>query len=336
MGAAPAMGQPLPSDTLFQQGKALMDQGRIPEACQRFAESLALVRRGGTLLNLAVCREKQGLYATAVRLFQEAGDMANKDGRAKRAEFAAERVKSIESMLSWITVRFAQGAQVPGLAIQRDGDTLPTERWGSRQAVDPGAHTIVATAPGHLRFEVTVTVAPVADNLVVEIPVLAEEAASPVMPKPLPPTPFRDTAPRAPIRAGGFDIESAPTSRWHRPVGGIALGFGVAAVAAGSVLGAQAILDSRDGHRLCPNNTCPLTRDGDRGYEENQRAKRAALASDITIPVGLAAAGVGLYLLLFGGARRPSSSAILGGLESVQLVPLREIGATGVSFGGAW
>ena len=70
--ALPAPAQITPADSAFLQGKALMDQGRTAEACEKFAESLALERRGGVLLNLAVCREEQGRYATALGLLHEA------------------------------------------------------------------------------------------------------------------------------------------------------------------------------------------------------------------------------------------------------------------------
>src|SRR5262245_26834322 len=60
------------SDQLFYEGNRLMAQGDVAEACERFERSLLLLRRGGTLLNLALCREAAGGIGVAAQLFQEA------------------------------------------------------------------------------------------------------------------------------------------------------------------------------------------------------------------------------------------------------------------------
>ncbi len=133
--AGSALGQPTVSDNLFQDGKALMEQGRVPEACQKFAVSLALARRGGTLLNLALCRAKEGKNATAMRLLAEARDVATRDGRADRALLAAESLEAVRARLSWLTLRPAAGAETPGLTLFCDGETLSPGAWGTVRAL---------------------------------------------------------------------------------------------------------------------------------------------------------------------------------------------------------
>lgn len=201
--ALPTLAQPSSADQLFQQGKALMAQGSVVEACQKFAESLALAHRGGTLLNLAVCREKEGRYATALRLFQQAREIALKAGGTEREQLARAHIEKIRTRLSWLTVRVVPGAELPDLVVQRDGEDLPRDRWNNVEAVDPGGHTVVATAPGHVRFDVTVVVGDAGDKQVVEIPALAPEAP-PAAASPPPATPPRIAAsarpaPRAPV-----------------------------------------------------------------------------------------------------------------------------------------
>jgi hypothetical protein len=64
------------------------------------------------------------------------------------------------------------GEETDGLTITLDGIVLSRARWSSPVAVDPGAHVMVATAPGRERFEVGVN-APDADTTqVVRIPAL--------------------------------------------------------------------------------------------------------------------------------------------------------------------
>src|SRR5688500_6916501 len=60
------------AETLFRQGKDLMTQGKIAEACAAFDASQKLDPTIVTLLNQASCREKNGQLATAWGLFLEA------------------------------------------------------------------------------------------------------------------------------------------------------------------------------------------------------------------------------------------------------------------------
>ncbi|HZO13795.1 MAG TPA: hypothetical protein VFB62_11075 [Polyangiaceae bacterium] len=48
------------AESLFQEGQAAMEAGKLDIACAKLAESLELERAVGTLLNLARCHELSG------------------------------------------------------------------------------------------------------------------------------------------------------------------------------------------------------------------------------------------------------------------------------------
>jgi hypothetical protein len=334
-GLAPA--QPKPADEAFVLGKALMDQGHVAEACLKFAESLSLERRGGTLLNLASCREKEGRHATALRLFEEARERAVKDGRSDRVDLARREIDRLRPKLSWLTVRLAEGAAAPDLVVQRDGEVLPPDRWGVIEAVDPGPHAVVAVTPGRPRFEATVTVGEAGDAQVVEIPappvpaekpppptppVLAEKPPSPGPPIPVPVPAPAASAPAVPAA----QALPPPLPAWVRPAGGVVTGLGVATFVVGLVLGVNAIRDVRESDPLCPRDVCTTMG----AFHQAQSAAVEARIADFTIPLGLLAAAGGIYLMI-GPRREPSNRP-----AAVHVSGRFGRGASGLSLEGGW
>src|SRR5450432_2466634 len=68
------------AQSLFEQGKQLMQAGRYADACPKLEESQRLDPGGGTMLNLALCYEDEGKISTAWADFKEALSMARRDG----------------------------------------------------------------------------------------------------------------------------------------------------------------------------------------------------------------------------------------------------------------
>jgi tetratricopeptide (TPR) repeat protein len=293
--APSALAQPSPSDEAFLEGKALMDQGRTAEACAKFAESLAIDRRGGTLLNLAVCREKEGRYATAVRLLFEARDRAEKDGRPDRIALADEHLKSAQRQVSWIKIKAARDAGAPDLSVRCDGEPVPPDRWGVANALDPGPHTITATAAGRVTFETSVLLGSSGEERTVEIPPLARVA-------PIEPPPLAATAQHAEA--------TPPATHWRKPLGGVLVGLGSASIVVGSAFGVKAIVDVRDANPECPKSVCRTMG----AAQQEANAQTEARVADITLPIGAVLAGAGLYFLL---ARRSPASAAAASVVTV-------------------
>src|SRR5687768_12791848 len=70
---------------LFEEGRAELQAGRPDAACKKFEQSIRKDPRAvGTLLNLALCNERQGKIASALALFVEAYDRATEAGEAEQ------------------------------------------------------------------------------------------------------------------------------------------------------------------------------------------------------------------------------------------------------------
>jgi hypothetical protein len=185
------------SDALFYEGVAQLAAGKIPEACATLERSVALLRRGGALLNLALCREKAGDLVAAHALFVEALDVATQDGHPDRAETARRHLDDLRAGLAWIAIIPSPALEIPGLEITCDGAALASKRWSSPIAVSPGAHVVIAAAPARETFEAHVMIPRAGETSSVQIPLLAELPAP--LPAPAPaPTPTLAVEPPPP------------------------------------------------------------------------------------------------------------------------------------------
>jgi hypothetical protein len=126
------------AEALFALGRKLSKEGRHSEACAAFAQSQKLAPGLGTQLNLAECHEKQGLTATAHRLYLGSADWAAKDGQTKREALARSRADRLRPQLSWVSVKAPEG-----LRIEVDGAAME----GTEVALDPGLHAFAAREP---------------------------------------------------------------------------------------------------------------------------------------------------------------------------------------------
>ncbi|HVK68395.1 MAG TPA: hypothetical protein VM694_28250, partial [Polyangium sp.] len=142
------------AETLFQDGKRLLEQGAFVDACTKLAQSDALDPAIGTLGLLAACHEQAGRTATAWREYGETARRAEAVND-ERGAFARQRASALEPELPRLLVRLPKGAE--GAAVFRNGVRLAPDELGVAQPIDPGTYEIVARVAGRPEFRATVT-----------------------------------------------------------------------------------------------------------------------------------------------------------------------------------
>ncbi len=168
--AEPTLEERAAAETLFVEGKELVEKGELAPACDRFQKSQALDPQVGTLLYLATCHEQIGKTATAYIEFKDALVQAEASGKADRKQQAEDGIKRVEPLLSKLTITakspaVGQRVLVNGREVKVLDTALP---------YDPGPLEIAAEAQGKKRFTTTVTLEKGA-ALAVEVPVLEDE-----------------------------------------------------------------------------------------------------------------------------------------------------------------
>ncbi|XXY45301.1 hypothetical protein WME91_35375 [Sorangium sp. So ce269] len=323
--AAQGAGDPTLAQTLFEEGRRLMEAKSYAEACPKLAESQRLRPGTGTLLNLALCNEALGRTATAWGQFKEALFASKKEGNAAREAFAQEHIGALEPRLSKIQLN---AESTPGLLIRIDAHDIPAAALGTPIPIDPGSHQVEATASGYTVWSTTVQVGENADLKTIAIPKL----------QPAPAAAATAGAQGSAAGGGGSGNGGSAGGGGLRTAGFVIGGAGAAVLGVGAVFGilaASQASDAEDDPTLCPGKQC-----SPRGREEIDAAETKALVSTIGIGVGVAALGAGAILVLTSGPSTtegaPAAGARRGSPGRVQarVVPLISADGGGVGVLG--
>jgi hypothetical protein len=305
------------ASSLFDQAKALLTDGKVSEACRKLEESRRLDPLPGTLLNLGVCHEQEGLMASAFAELREARALAERDHRDDRVALADQHMKAIEPKISSLVLVVGPSADVPGLTLARDGSPIGRAAWGTRIPVDPGEHVLEATAPGKRSWKATVTV--LSNGDVQNVTLGSLEDAPPAPPPPPAPAVFETPRPQ-PVAETQVRTSALSSQRIAALVVG---GLGVASIGVGSYFGVRAINDHDAPGALCTTSpTCSTM-----STSLNNDAGTSADVSTVTIIAGLAGLGVGTFLWVW----KPSPET-----RAVAVVPVLAPGRGGVELTGSF
>jgi hypothetical protein len=294
------------AERLFQEAKALMADGRVPEACVKLAEAKRLEVGGGIVLALGVCHAKEGRNASALADFREALALAVDAKRADRVRLAEEQIARIESAVSTLTI-----VAPAGVTLRINRQPWDKALLGVAVPVDEGAYVVRADADGKEPWEVTVRVRAEGDRQKVDVPPLAPlaDADSRITPAPSLTPPPRDE--------GG---EAARRTR--RLAGFVAGGVGIVGLGVGAAFGAAAIVNREQAD--CAGHLCS-GQDG--AYAA---AKTDAAVATVSAVAGVVGVGAGAILLLTGRSSGPASRSAQVALVPVVTPSGASIGVSGV------
>lgn len=294
------------AESLFQEARKLMDAKRYADACPKFAASQKIAPAIGTLLNLADCYEKNGQLASAWARFHEAIALAQRLGRANREQTARERAEKLEPRLIKLSIVSSSGT----VDVKLDGNSLDPAVLGTPVPVDPGKHTIEASAKGKKPFSTSVEVSEKSKAPSVEIPPLEDE-----------PNDTKDAKDSKDSKLTEPPNEERGGWSTQKTLGAVAAGAGVIGLGVGAYLGLRTSSTWNEAQTHCAALEC----DQD-GVDLASQAKSSGNMATIAVVAG-AALAVGGAVLFFtapsgkstGAARAPMrvgvgpGSVVVGG-----------------------
>ncbi|HEX5661075.1 MAG TPA: hypothetical protein VFX59_27980 [Polyangiales bacterium] len=166
----------LQSNALFAQGKRELDANQVPAACASFAESYRLLPRGGTLLNLGLCREREGRTAEAWRVLRAAQAVAQREGRDDRIPLAREHIALLEAQLTFAALALPHDIDPSLVALRLDGGAIAREEWNA-VPLEPGEHVFSAEALGFQSWSTKLAIGAAPARIVVSIGPLVPNTA---------------------------------------------------------------------------------------------------------------------------------------------------------------
>lgn len=303
-GPADAQSRDAQAEAKFREGRALLDQGRFQEACQKFEESLNLASSPGTLLNLGNCYEQPGDLLRALAAFQralaEAPKETDPDRRQAWTEAARERLEAVSERVPQLTVH---PSPTPGVRVRVDGQ--PLQNLAVPLRLNPGKHRIDASADQKLPFVQEITLA-ASQKVDVTLPAL-DDLPSGASSAPPPYSPPPADSPLASERGPRFGV-------WPYAL----IGGGAAVFATGMVTGLMARSKANDLDEQCSDMQ---NSEGQRVCEGSLRdtrdsAENLATVTDVLWISGLVVAGAGVTLFVLDSQAESTAPALQAGCFS--------------------
>jgi len=303
LAQAQSASQQAAAQQLFEDAKKLMAKGEYPAACQKFADSQKNDPAPGTQFNLANCYEKNGQSASAWATFKSAAAAYRANNRAEWETKARDRAAQLEPKLVKIAIVVPPESNVAGLQVRRDGNVVGASELGTSIPVDPGDHTVEATAPGKKPWKTTAKAASGGGEQRVSVGPLEAEIATigPVKAPASIDPPITSTS-EVPL------TKSSP----QKTIGYVTIGVAAAGFGVGAATGVMAMSKNKSSTDACPNDGACSNREA---VDANKSARDLGTISTVAFIVGGVGLAAGAILVL----TAPASAAPKTG--GVRIVP---------------
>jgi hypothetical protein len=258
---------------LFAEALDDEEHHRYAAALEKYQRVLKVRDTASIRYRMGITYEGLGTIMSAIDAYNAAIRTASKSaGDVEIARAAQARIDALEPKVAHLALR--PNASTPS-EIRVDNEPVAADAAGDMR-VDPGSHTVDATAPGKQPFHAQVTLS---EGGRAEIPIVFESAATP------PPPPAQEQQPKeaSPLRTAGIITAAA----------GVALVVGGVVVL---VLRSNAISDLKES---CPNGDCPRARQRELQDTHDRAAFQGPLGATL-VGVGAAAIATGVVLYMMG------------------------------------
>lgn len=271
-------------------------KGNYSEALRLLETAEGVVHAPTHLLYMARSQAKAGMLVEARESYQKVINENLPAGASPAFRDAQESAREELSELSSripklkIILRLADGSPAKDAVVKIDDQLISKSLVGLPIPANPGTRVITASAAGTLEAQVEITLAE-GSSEEITLNLEVDETAQ---------TPATETD----GTSSDDETETAPgtTGKGRRTAGWVMFGSGAAFIGGGAVLGvlsSKQLREARNDDALCSDDTCT-----DDGWTEVDEARTKALVADIGMGVGIAAVGVGVFLLVTG--KKPS------------------------------
>ncbi|MEO7330652.1 MAG: hypothetical protein ABI193_18905 [Minicystis sp.] len=242
---------------LASEGQDALEKNDFTTAADRFSRADALIHAPTLLLGLAHAQIGLGKLVTAqetyARIVREGVPPRSPPAFAKAVKDAARELDALGPRIPTVIIQVSGANGASGASVTLDGALVPSAALGVKRPVDPGKHTIRASAPGLSTSEVTLTLREGKSESVTLALTPASADTPPVAPPPhsAPPLVVSGGAPPAVERKGGTSTQKI--------LGVSALGLGGAGLILGGVTGLLALGKHKQLKKDCPGGVCPAS-----------------------------------------------------------------------------
>jgi hypothetical protein len=307
-GTAAADEEPSASDiaaarSLGQEGVKLADSGNCQEAVDRLSRAEKLFHAPTTLGRLGECQVQIGKIVDGTENLNKVAREQLPPNAPPAFAAAQERAKKVladaKGKIARIKIAVA-GASDVALTVKIDGEVVPLANLNTNRPVDPGEHTIEASAPGYKRASAKVTLPEGgADSVALTL----EPDPNAPKPEPASPGPVTPSQPQEPPSKASLSVSSDSPSRV--PVYA-ALGVGAAGLVVGTVFGLLASGKKSDLDSACANKHCTSAQ-----QDTIDSGKSLATVSTVGFVIGAVGLAAGAVLYIVTSPKPPPAGARL-------------------------